>query len=390
MMARALLLALLLAVSVLAPAGAAETLDAPAVAAEIRARGDAVLAGYDPEHGRAASKKWADLYFDLFEGSGLEAAIGAADPALKTTLESQFSGVIGLANKGAERETVAAAWAGLAAAVTKAAQPPAGREGPAAMFLQSLLILLREGFEAVLVVGALAAYLRRLGAEDRLRVVYGGVALAVAASLATAWVLDRVITVSGAQRDVVEGATMLVAAAVLAYVSHWLFARREAARWQGYIRDQIERAVSRGQVLSLGFAAFLAVYREGAETVLFYRALAGGAPDQMPALWAGLAAAIVALALLWVVLRRVTVRLPLGLFFGATAALLYAMALVFAGSGVLEMQEAHWLPATPLAWAPRIAWLGVFPSAETLAAQGLLLLGLVPLVITWLRNRKPT
>ena len=106
-----------------------------------------------------------------------------------------------------------------------------------------------------MVVTALVAYLKRLGAEDKVRVVWWSVALALVASAATAWVLNVVVALSGAGQEAVEGVTMLIAAVVLAYVSHWLFARREAQRWQGYIKDQVSKALSGGQMFSLGFAA---------------------------------------------------------------------------------------------------------------------------------------
>jgi high-affinity iron transporter len=212
--------------------------------------------------------------------------------------------------------------------------------------------------------------------------------LALLASLATAWAMNEVLALSGASREAAEGVTMLVAAAVLAYVSHWLFARREAQRWQGYIKEQIGRALSGGQVFSLGFAAFLAVYREGAETVLFYQALAGAAPGQSAAIAAGFAVAAAGLVLVYWVIRKASMKLPLGPFFAGTAILLYALAVVFAGGGVLELQGARLIPATPLAGIPSIPLLGLFPTVESVVAQMVLLAALLPVLALWAAKRR--
>lgn len=371
-----------------APA-AAQQVDFAEVVARIEAGAEAALAAYDPAEGADTSDAFSDLYFDVFEASGMETAIGAASPGRKTELEARFGTVIGLAGKGAPAAEVTAAWTSLRDLLRQTAEEQAATAGGTlAAFVQAFLILLREGFEAMLVVGALIAYLRRLGAADRLNVVYGGVGIALVASAAAAWVMSEVIKLSGQGQEAVEGVTMLIAAAVLVWVSHWLFAKREAAKWQGYVKAQIERAVSNGQAFSLGFAAFLAVFREGAETVLFYQALLAGAPGEEMAILGGFVAGAAALAVVYVLMRVMSVRLPLGVFFGGTAVLLYALAVIFAGNGILELQEARWIEPTPVAGVPTIPWLGVFPTVETLVAQALVLSLLVPVIGVWAR-RKP-
>lgn len=356
--------------------------DQRAVAARIVAQGNALVADYAPDKGGDAADGFSDLYFSVFEETGLEADIGAADPSAKTELESYFAGVIGLANARAPKAKVEAAWHQLEGRLVEVAESRAAASGAGwiGAFLQSLLILLREGFEAMLVVTALVAYLKRLGAEDKIRVVWQAVVLALIASAATAWALNTVISLSGAGQEAVEGATMVVAALVLAYVSHWLFARREAQRWQGYIKDQVGKALSGGQMFSLGFAAFLSVYREGAETVLFYQALMGGAPGHGSAIALGFVTALVALAVVYWIMRNASLKLPLGPFFTGTAILLYALAVMFAGNGMLELQEARLISATPIAGMPSIPAIGLFPTFESLAAQAVLLLALIPVL----------
>lgn len=374
--------------AVVAPASAA-TVDYAAVTDRIEAAATQAIAEYDPAAGPDTADRFSDLYFDVFEGSGMEVAVGSENPGRKSELESRFGAVIGLAGRGAPPAEVAAAWQDLRALLRQTAQEQAqAAGGPFAAFLQAFLILLREGFEAILVVGALIAYLRRSGAEDKLRIVWGGVAAALVASLAVAWLLSSVITLSGKNQEAVEGATLLLAAAVLVYVSHWLFAKRETARWQGYVKSQLEDALSSGRALSLGLAAFLAVFREGAETVLFYQALLAGSAGDEGAVLAGFGAGAIALAVVYMVMKQAAVRLPLGLFFGATAVLLYALAVSFAGTGILELQEARWVSSTPVAAMPTVPWLGLYPTVESLAAQGLLLALLIPAVGMWAARRR--
>src|SRR4029079_5189126 len=140
-------------------------------------------------------------------------------------------------------------------------------------FLQSFLIMLREGFEAILVIGAVVAFLLKTGHRERLRSIWFGVAGALVASAATAVILATVLSAMPATRELIEGATMLVAVAVLFSVSYWLISKVEAAKWQQFIRGKVNAALEHGGGTALAFVAFLAVYREGAETALFYQAL---------------------------------------------------------------------------------------------------------------------
>jgi hypothetical protein len=133
----------------------------------------------------------------------------------------------------------------------------------------------------------------------------------------------------------------------------------------------------------LASAAFLAVYREGFETVLFYKALfvAGGSGSSTVAVIAGIALGAVVMVIVYLAINRFGVRLPLKPFFGVTSAFLYYMAFVFAGKGVAELQEGNILPTTIVPWAPRIPALGIYPTLESLAAQGVLLVLLIVAVL---------
>jgi len=355
---------------------------------ELVTKGDLEIAAYDPDNGALTGDAFSDLYFDVFEESGLEADIGARDVGLKSDLESRFSKVIGLASRGKEREAVDAAWQNLREGLLSLKLQSLSKGSPWAAFIQSFIILLREGAEALLVVLALATYLRRSGNEDKIRYLVHGVVWALVASLITAYLMAVVFRVSGAGREALEGVTMLVAAAILFYVSCWLFAKREARRWQAYVQSQVDQAISGGKALTLGFAVFLAVYREGAETVLFYQALIIGEEGYLPEILAGFIAAALMLVVVYYLIRHASMRLPLGLFFTGTAGLLYVLVVIFTGKGILELQEAGWIGITPVEGLPTITWLGVFPTMESAAAQVLILLpAVVGLLWVFFRRR---
>ena len=352
--------------------------DLLAVAADIARLGDDAMTRYEPDKSMDTADVFSDLYFDVFEDSGMEAVIGLNDPGAKSELESLFSSVIGLASKARPHAEVSQAWEKLRSRIGSVAINVAGKESEGfwSILLQSFLILLREGFEAILVITALITYLKRQGEDNKLPYIYHGVAWAVVASVLTAVLLSVVFEVSGSVQEALEGVTMLIAAVVLFYVSYWLISKREAARWQAYIRTKMNTALSRGSTLALGFAAFLAVYREGAETVLFYQAMAGQADGQYGAIAIGFVLALLGLGSVFWLMRAASFRLPIGLFFTLTAGLLYYLAISFAGKGVLELQAANWVGITPLEWVPRIPWLGLYPSMETVLAQLVLLIPL--------------
>lgn len=389
---RCLFLLLAIVIPGIASASDGQKLDAGAVIRELVASGDSALEAYQPDAGMDTMDRFSALYFDVFEGKGLETAVGMKAPSLKTRVESRFGEVIGLAAQGVPKEQVADAWSKLRAALTTDVAALFGSEDLSftGLVLQSFLILLREGFEAMLVVMALAAYLRRSAGGRGMSSLYAGVGVALVASVLTAYGMKILFDVSGPGKEVLEGVTMLFAAAVLLYVSHWLLAKRQSDKWQAYIRRKVDSALSKGQLWALALAVFLAVYREGAETILFYYALAGQAENAALPMLLGSSGAAAALVATFLIMRTASLRLPLPLFFSATAALLFYLAFSFAGTGILELQEAGWVDITPLPGIPRLTWLGVYPTIETLLAQAVVLLPLIGSGIwLWFRRRVP-
>ena len=359
------ILLLVLALVCLLPAAFAATAG-KAVVAEIARRGDAAVAAYAPDKRLATGAEFSKLYFDVFEGAGMELDLGIKSPGLKTEIEVLFGLVNGKAMRGVPPAELDASWQALRARLLDATVLYDGADsgGFWPVFAQSLLILLREGAEAMLVVAALAAYLRRAGGADRLWVIYAGAGIAVPLSLLTGWALTG----------------------VLGCVSFWLFSKSEARRWQAWIAGQIDTALSNGSLFALGGAACLAVYREGAETVLFYHALATGSTGQMPAIAAGMAAAAALLAAGVVTFRLAAMRIPYPLFFGTTAVLLYGMSIVFMGQGIVELQAAGHIGAFHLPGIPQVSWLGLAPTLQGTGTQAAMLL-LPVLAWLWLRLR---
>ncbi len=359
--------------------------DYQVVMQQLLARGDLVTEAYDPAQAIKFGNEYSQLYFGGFEGEGLEFAVGQADQDTMLQIELNFTRLINSAVKGHSKDVVAQRWLELRGLLVEA--PMISNENASfwEIVVQSLLILLREGVEALLVIAALIAYLRKAGAADKVVYIWAGTGAALVASVITAWVLQGLIANSGAAREILEGMTMIVAAVLLSYVSVWLFARREMQQWQGFISDKMGDAVSSGSLWAIVSVAFFAVYREGAETILFYQALISDAEGAYDAIASGFGLALIGLLVIYVMIFQLSVRLPLKQFFTGTAGLLFALSIIFAGKATLELQVSGWMSNTWLEGFPTISWLGVFPSIESLLTQGLMIV--LP-IIGWLITRK--
>jgi len=314
----------------------------------------------------------------------VEADLRVRDGDLARSLEAEFA-TLRVRVTGADAAALDSLRGRLLAGLERAERLVSDRPSQAGLFAQSFLLLLREGFEAILILAALLAFLTKAGADDRRRDVTSGAVWAVAASIAT-WVLvEWLFEVSAAQREALEGATMLLAMAVLFWVSYWLLSKIDVARWTAFVKGRMEGALAGGSGFALASVAFLAVYREGLETILFYQALFASADGRIVPIAAGMVLGGVALALLYVAIHRFGLRIPMRPFFAVTSAVLYSMAFVFAGKGIAELQEAGLIGISPVEWAPRVPALGIYPTAQSLALQGVLLAAAVVAVVWALR-----
>lgn len=253
-------------------------------------------------------------------------------------------------------------------------------------FVSSLLILLREGLEAILVLAAILAFLRNTGQQQAVRSVHVGWGLAIVAGFGTWALAAYLIDVSGAQRELLEGATALFASVMVLWLGVWMHDRRHAAVWQDYIKSSL---VGGGGRFGFAVLAFFSVYRELFEVILFYETLwlqAGADGHGMVIAGAG-AALLLLLGLAWVILRG-SRKLPLTTFFSVNAVLLCVLSVVFAGHGVAALQEAGVLGTRPVAFF-EFDWLGIHPDVYSLSAQALALLAITVLYgRSWLGERR--
>ncbi|WP_415882127.1 FTR1 family iron permease [Neptuniibacter sp. QD34_54] len=359
--------------------------DYPVIMLHLISAGDKAAEEYQPDQAIDFGNRFSQLYFGHFEGQGLEFAVGQADTDAMLQIELAFSRLINSAVTGKPVEDVQIQWQELRALLEVAPMIDSSSASFTELLVQSFLILLREGIEALLVVAALVTYLRKAGAGDKVNLIWLGALVALGASVLTAIALNKLIQNSGAARETLEGVTMLVAAVLLSYVSAWLFARREMQQWQGYINDRLGQAIGQGSLWAVISVAFFAVYREGAETILFYQALISDSGGELDAIMAGFACAVVALLAVYVLIFQLSVKLPLKQFFTGTAALLYSLSVIFAGKATLELQVAGWIGSTYLESVPTVSWLGLFPTLESIGTQ--LALMLLP-VLGWVITRK--
>ena len=233
-------------------------------------------------------------------------------------------------------------------------------------FLGSFTILVREGLEALLIVIGMIAFLRKAERREVLPYVHAGWIGALLAGGITWMVATYLVGISGANREVTEGVSALFAAVVLLSVGIWMHQKSLAGRWQQYLHAKMSAALTRRSAIFLFLLAFVAVYREVFETILFYIAM--WSEQASSAIIAGLVAGSVVLAAVAYWMLRMSKRLPIGRFFSISSILIAVLAVILVGKGVAALQEAGWVSQV-LVTAPRIEWLGVYPSWQSLLAQ---------------------
>jgi high-affinity iron transporter len=335
----------------------------------------------------SASTRAFDAYMTFEQ---VERAVRAKNPSLAAELEAGFAALRTRVAGGATSAELDRIRRELDAGLENAERTLADEPSALNLFVQSFVILLREGLEAILLVGALLTFLAKMGAAHRKRDIHVGVGAAAIASLLTAFALETIFHLSAAKREALEGMTMALATVVLFYVSYWLLSKMEVAKWNHFVKSKVQDALTSGSGLALASAAFLAVYREGFETVLFYKALfvAGNSPAASVPIVAGILLGSLVMVGVYLAINRFGLRLPLKPFFGVTSAFLYYMAFVFAGKAVAELQEGGLVSTTIVLGAPRFPALGVYPTVESLAAQGVLI-ALLLLALLWTFGIEP-
>jgi high-affinity iron transporter len=312
-----------------------------------------------------AKKLALAAYLDGFEP--IEPTLDARNPALLAQVEKQMGELRGAIGSNSEPSVVAAKAGEIETSLTQVESELAARRGDAvSTFVGAATILLREGVEALLIVVAMLAFLKKGGRAEMTRPVHYGWISALFAGLLTWWAATELITISGATRELTEGLGSVLAALVLLFVGIWMHGKAQADEWQRYIREKLSDAVTSGSAWFLFLLAFIAVYRELFETILFYVALA--AEGNVGALIAGALFGFALLAGIAIAMLKFSQKLPIGKFFAYSSALVAVLAVVLAGKGVAALQEAGLIGVTPIA-IPKIEVLGIFPTLQAVLAQ---------------------
>ena len=335
---------------------------------------DRSLSAYRAGNREEARQLALSAYLDGFEP--LEALLATRDGGLMREVEQalgQFRAGIESGANPSELQQLRARIDSLLARAEEALAPEAASE--ISTFLGAFTILLREGIEAILVVIAMIAFVKKSQRSEVLPYIHGGWIAALFAGVATWVVATYFVSISGASREMTEGIGALLAAVILVSVGIWMHGKSQAEEWRRYIQEKMGKALSRGSAWFLFGLAFVVVYREAFETILFYAALWN--PQSSGIILAGALSAVALLALIAWAMLRYSRKLPITQFFRYSAILIAILAVILAGKGVGAFQEAGVLSATFIAGLPRLAELGFFPTVETIGAQLLTLLALI-------------
>jgi len=341
-------------------------------------------------------------YFRFYESKGMEKiTMGYLSGARKTTVENAFYEYRRNVYSDKDNEMVKAHKDKLIAMLYHDAAELDGtldegksenvaKSAVAATFISCFVLVLREGLEAILVIAAIIAYLVKTGKKKYIVSVYVGALGGIVVSILLA-VLFSVIAgaQSGIAQEVFEGVGMFVAVVVLFYVSNWMLSKSETEAWERYIHKKVEASVSTGNKWVLIFAAFIAVAREGAELILFFRGVpVHGTSGQNAMILAIVLSAIVLIAV-FLIFRFLTVRLPLKPFFLVTSVLMYAMCFSFTGKGVSELQAAGVVNKTVIPWMSfEMDFLGIYATYESLIPQIIVLAVIIMMSVVYAKKNK--
>ncbi len=341
------------------------------------------LARYEAGDRKSAQELALAAYLDGFEP--VEPSLTARDAALMSRVEAAMGDLRAAISNEAPEADVRAQVNRLYALLDVAERALAPAEASAASsFAGAFTILLREGLEALLIVVAMLAFLRKAERRDVLPYVHGGWVSALVAGGLTWAAATYLISISGASRELTEGFGSLLSAAVLISVGVWMHGKGQADAWQTYIKEKLAAALSKQSAWFLFLLAFVVVYREVFETILFYAAM--WSQGARAAILAGAGAAVATLGLIAWALLSYSRRLPISQFFTYSSMLISGLAVVLAGKGVAALQEAGLIDIQPLAAVPRLELLGVFPTAEGVLVQVATLLMI--LLGFWLSGRR--
>ena len=341
------------------------------------------LAAYRAGDRHGAQELALTAYLDGFEP--LEPMLTARDATLMGSIETRMGELRAALQRGESADQIAKhvrVLNELFDDAETALSPDSGSD--VSGFLGALTILLREGFEALLIVVAMVAFLQKAERSDVLPYLHGGWIAALVAGALTWAFATYAIGISGASRELTEGFGSLFAAIVLLSVGIWMHGKAQADQWQRYIREKVSHVLSGRSAWFLFGLAFVVVYREVFETILFYAAL--WTQGNHGAIVMGAGSAVLLLGVVAWAMLGYSRRLPVASFFRYSAWLIAALTVVLAGKGVAALQEAGLIDIAPLTMAQRLVMLGVFPTLQSIGAQILMLVAIL-IGFVWNRQR---
>lgn len=320
------------------------------------------------------------LYLDIFEASGMENKIGAVDVNAKLNIEAKFSKAVAQINANKPLSEVEQTFNELNNSIDSILDKITDTSS-FMLFLTSLTIILREGLEALIIVVAIISYIIQSGNKERLNIAYSALITGIVASFITAFAVSYIMGAkAGESRELIEGYTMLLAVVLLFYVGFWLLSNAHNKKYTQALQSKAKSAIESGSAKTLWFSVFLAVFREGAETILFYQALLFDAKTTAEniSVFGGLGLGIAILIILYFLLKAGAVRIPIKQFFLITSYIIFYMCFVFTGKGVMELIEGKvFIPHQFVLDFEPITWLGLHPYYESLVPQTIILLSMV-------------
>lgn len=331
------------------------------------------LNAYQRKEYTEAKRLAISAYLDGFELA--ENALNAKAPDLMREIERDMMALRGVISQSEQLPQVEQMTQQLQNKLAQAGDALSENQlSGSALFIASAVILLREGLEALLVVLAIGTVLARAGRKEGLRYVHAGWVTALVAGIGTWLLAQYVISISGASREIIEGAAALLAAGILFYVGYWMHSKTQSQQWQQFIQQQVQTQLKQGALWGLAGLAFLAVYREVFETVLFYQSLLLQAPAGDNSVAYGFGVGVIVLAVVAWVITKYSVKLPLNTFFKVTTYVILALVFIMLGKGISALQEAAWLSHTAFPLDITFEWLGVYANWETVIAQSVYVL----------------
>lgn len=238
------------------------------------------------------------------------------------------------------------------------------------VFIATLSILIREGLEALLIIVAILSALRAMGAEEAKKYVHAGWITAVFIGIVGYFFTAKLIAMGAQSRELIEGLGALLAVVILLSVGLWLHDKSTAAKWQQYVKSKIQKSLNKGSFAAIGLLGFVVVFREAFESVIFLSALTvdGETASKNGVLVGTLVSAIIIIAI-GILIVKYSKKLPVHKVFKISSIAMMLLAVVLAGKGIKELQEAGFVSVHLAPFNFSFDFFGIYPTYETLGAQ---------------------